>query len=188
MNTPNKLTLMRVVLIPVFMAVLYLLPDTWNYIVGAAVFIIASLTDMLDGRLARKNNQVTDLGKFLDPLADKLLVFAALFCLVDFKVISVFTAMRVVAREMMVTSLRLVAAGKDGTVIAAGKLGKLKTVFQMVAISSFFLDDILLGAIFPSLQPGSHFIAYPIWIIAIAFTVISGVDYFMKYKKFLFQK
>ena len=180
MNIPNKLTILRVAFIPAFMVALYLIPDIWGPITAAALFIIAAITDKIDGNLARRLNQITNLGKFLDPLADKLLIFSALFCLVDFKIISVFTAMVIVIREMMVMALRFLALEKNGTVIAADFLGKLKTVVQMVTVPTFLLDDIVLRLIFPQIKTGSHYLGYPVWIITLVITVVSGIDYFMK--------
>ena len=133
MNLPNKLTLMRVLLIPVFL-VLFLIPGIpCHYLLAMIVFIAASITDALDGHLARKHNLVTNFGKFLDPLADKVLVMTALACFVDNQMIGVIPFLIIMMREFMVSGLRLVAAN-SGTVIAAGFWGKLKTAFTMVTI------------------------------------------------------
>lgn len=180
MNTPNKLTLLRVILVPVFLAFLMVESIPYNFIFALLVFIGASLTDFFDGYLARKNNQVTTFGKFLDPLADKVLVIAAMICFVDLGLASAIAVIIVIAREFMVTSLRLVAAATDGTVISASVLGKIKTIIQMVAV----ITILLLLAI-------SHLTALPdfidlvsisnwlMWIAAII-TVVSGVEYVMK--------
>ena len=133
MNLPNKLTLMRVLLIPVFL-VFFLIPGIpCHYLLAMIVFIAASITDALDGHLARKHNLVTNFGKFLDPLADKVLVMTALACFVDNQMIGVIPFLIIMMREFMVSGLRLVAAN-SGTVIAAGFWGKLKTAFTMVTI------------------------------------------------------
>ena len=143
MNLPNKLTLMRVILVPVFMVV-YLCDfglGMWRYIIAAAIFAIASFTDFLDGKIARKRGLVTNLGKFLDPLADKFIVMASLLCLSFtsagegvYGILLVFATSIVIFRELAVTSMRLVAASADGSVIAAAMLGKIKTTTQMFFI------------------------------------------------------
>lgn len=191
MNLPNKLTLMRVLLIPVFL-VFFLIPGIpCHYLLAMIVFIAASITDALDGHLARKHNLVTNFGKFLDPLADKVLVMTALACFVDNQMIGVIPFLIIMMREFMVSGLRLVAAN-SGTVIAAGFWGKLKTAFTMVTIiailvylsfsgdfNSFFLAcadtiDRVCGWILTGL----------VWISA-GLTVISGWIYLRGYWKFI---
>ena len=143
MNLPNKLTILRVVMIPVFM-VLYVIKSpvilsvfgieiTWTMLLADLVFILASVTDWADGYIARKEGIVTNFGKFMDPLADKLLVTAALLCMMANGVTNLWVVMIILAREFIVTGVRLIAAS-DGKVIAAGKMGKLKTVVQMITI------------------------------------------------------
>lgn len=134
MNTPNKLTLLRVVLVPVFMAFLMINRISYNYLFALIVFSAASITDMLDGHLARKNNQITTFGKFLDPLADKVLVISAMICFIELGYASAIAVVIIVAREFMVTSIRLVALSSEGKVIAAGWLGKVKTIISMVSV------------------------------------------------------
>lgn len=139
MNLPNKLTLFRILLVPFFVVVLLLgeqIPHSW--LIAFVIFSVASYTDHLDGMLARKNGQITDFGKFMDPLADKILVVSALVCFVDLGVMPAWCVILVIAREFMVTSVRLVAAGK-GTVVAANFWGKLKTVSQITAILTVML-------------------------------------------------
>lgn len=191
MNLPNKLTLMRVLLIPVFL-VFFLIPGIpCHYLLAMIVFIAASITDALDGHLARKHNLVTNFGKFLDPLADKVLVMTALACFVDNQMIGVIPFLIIMMREFMVSGLRLVAAN-SGTVIAAGFWGKLKTAFTMVTIiailvylsfsgdfNSFSLAradtiDRVCGWILTGL----------VWISA-GLTVISGWIYLRGYWKFI---
>lgn len=133
MNLPNKLTVLRVILIPFFLLFLYADFIPYNYTLALVIFAAASLTDALDGKIARKRNLVTDFGKFLDPLADKALVVAALAVFVDFRIISAIPLIIIVIREFMVSGLRLVTAG-NGVVVAAGFWGKLKTAFTMAAI------------------------------------------------------
>jgi CDP-diacylglycerol---glycerol-3-phosphate 3-phosphatidyltransferase len=182
-NLPNRLTLARIILIPVFMAFLLLqVPKGQTLfphqdVVAAIIFILASATDGLDGYIARKRHQVTNLGKFMDPLADKLLVSAALISLVELGEINAWVAWIVLAREFAVTGLRAIAA-VDRVVISASKLGKIKTVTQVVAISAILLNDWPLSLI------GLH-IGQPLLYIAVFFTVISGLDYLLKSRKLL---
>ena len=137
MNLPNKLTVLRMIMVPFFVLAL-LWPFPHHYLVALALFGIASYTDHLDGKLARKYHQITDFGKIMDPLADKILVISALVCFVSLGLCDVWLVLLIIAREFMVTSIRLVAAGK-GTVIAANNWGKIKTVSQIVAICVILL-------------------------------------------------
>lgn len=177
MNTPNKLTLLRVVLVPLFMA-LALMEGTGYKAAALAVFIIASLTDMFDGMLARKYNMVTTFGKFADPLADKMLTSAAFLAFTCLELISPWVLMIVLFREFAVSGVRLVAAG-TGDVIAASFLGKLKTVSQMAAIIITFL---LL--IFPIPGADIYIINIAVWISTIL-TILSGWDYIWKCRSLL---
>jgi len=167
MNLPNKLTLLRVILVPVFMAVLYLgFPGaSW---VALAIFIIASFTDLLDGKIARKYNLVTDFGKFADPLADKILVTAAMLWFVEIGQMPAWALLIVVTREFGVSGLRMLA-GSKGRVIAAGWSGKVKTASTMVCIVLMFLP---IPAVVNTIC---------VWVIALT-TLYSGVEYFMKNK------
>ena len=175
MNTPNKLTILRVVLVPVFLAFMTAIPKNAAYITAAlAVFVIASVTDTLDGYLARKNGLITNFGKFMDPLADKVLTTAAYLGLLGMGRASVWAVMLILTREYMVSGVRLVAAG-NGTVIAASVWGKLKTVFQMVSIIAAFL---LMYPVCPE-ETGILITQILVWISA-TITVISGIDYLMK--------
>ena len=137
MNLPNKLTVLRMILVPFFVLAL-LWPFPHHYLIALIIFGAASYTDHLDGMLARKKNQITDFGKFMDPLADKILVISALVCFVSLGLCDVWLVLLIIAREFMVTSIRLVAAGK-GSVIAANNWGKAKTVSQIVAICVILL-------------------------------------------------
>lgn len=137
MNLPNKLTVLRMILVPFFVLAL-LWPFPHHFLIALIIFGAASYTDHLDGMLARKNNQITDFGKFMDPLADKILVISALVCFVSLGLCDVWLVLLIIAREFMVTSIRLVAAGK-GSVIAANNWGKAKTVSQIVAICVILL-------------------------------------------------
>lgn len=187
MNLPNKLTIFRIILVPIMVIIPFLgiggdflgIPISWITI--DLIFIIASLTDKLDGYLARKNNQITTFGKFLDPLADKILVLAAMVMLVEMAKLPAWIPIIVLAREFMVSGYRLVAVEKDGEVIAASKWGKLKTVTQMIAIILAFLDLNAFGACFSgNLQGvglGLNIIVTFMMIIQTIATIFSGIDY-----------
>lgn len=183
MNLPNKITLSRILLIPIFILVLSI-PFEWgeinafnlliptSHFVAAFIFIIASATDWVDGYIARKYELITNLGKFLDPLADKLLVAAALILLVELNMVPAWIVIVILSREFAVTGLRLVAAG-EGIVLAASNLGKLKTASQMIAIILLLLHN------FPF-----AYLGFPldtiILYIALILTVFSGFEYFQK--------
>lgn len=175
MNIANKLTVLRIIMVPVFMA--FLMLDILNPVyVGIALvlFSVASLTDTLDGYIARHYNMITDFGKFMDPLADKMLTTAAFLCLMHHGRASAVAVMLILAREFIVSGIRLVAAGK-GNVIAASIWGKMKTVFQMVAIIAAI---ILMFPICP--EPTAILITnILVWLSAVV-TVISGADYVIK--------
>lgn len=171
MNTPNKLTLLRMIMVPVFM--LFMLYDFIPYarVWATAVFVLAFFTDWLDGYLARKNGQVTNFGKIMDPLADKLLVTAALVCLNAAGEVSVWVTMIITAREFLVSGVRISAAS-EGNVIAASLWGKAKTMWQFIALTL----ALLIGK--------NLVIDVCIWLAA-ALTIVSGVDYLIKNKKYL---
>lgn len=143
MNLPNKITVSRILLIPIFIIVLYL-PIQHNELIALLIFILASATDGIDGHIARSRNLVTNFGKFLDPLADKLLVTAALVALVEMQRIPSWIVTLIIAREFAVTGIRLLAVG-EGRVIAASMLGKIKTVTQIIAISLLLIDNYTLN-------------------------------------------
>lgn len=173
MNLPNSLTLLRIVLIPVFV-ILLLVRIPYGDLLAAAIFSTAALTDSLDGYLARKRREVTKLGVILDPLADKLLITAALISLVELAKIPGWTAIVILGREFAVSGLRAVKA-EEGVIIPASSLGKVKTVSQIVAVLLVILQH--------SFQ---QFFAWPVglWFLylAVVITIISGIEYFMKYK------
>lgn len=168
MNLPNKLTTMRMALVPVFI-VLYLMDHHYT---AAAVFIAASLTDFLDGHLARKHNLVTNFGKIMDPLADKLLVTSALVCMVQTGVVPGWMVIVILAREFAITGLRSVAAS-EGVVIAAAWSGKIKTVTQMIAIIFLLIGN------WPFELISVPFAQIMLWI-AVIMTVYSGAEYIYK--------
>lgn len=178
MNLANRLTLARIILVPVFLLILSI-KVKYGHFIAAGVFILAASTDGLDGYVARKRNQVTKLGKFMDPLADKLLVTAALVSLVELRLVAAWVAFIIIAREFAVTGLRAVVAG-DGVVIAASWLGKIKTVSQIVAIVALIIRDFplrLLGLEFPFGQTAMG--------VAVFFTIWSGIDYFRRARHLL---
>ena len=173
MNLPNKLTVARVILIPFF--VFFLLNDSMNpYFkwVALAIFIVASLTDLLDGKIARKYNLVTDFGKFMDPLADKLLVCSAMIGLIELGRIEAWIVIVIIAREFIISGFRLIAAD-NGRVIAASYWGKFKTTFQM-----FMVILMIANLEIPAVQVLTQVIMW----IALALTIISLVDYLIKNK------
>lgn len=183
MNLPNKITVSRILLIPLFLIIM-LAPFKWGevhllgtdmpitHLVGGLIFILASTTDWIDGYLARKLNLVTNMGKFLDPLADKLLVSAALIVLVELGNAPSWIVIIIISREFAVTGLRLLLAG-EGEVVAANMLGKVKTWAQIIAISSLLLHNIIFEA------ANIPFGQIALWV-ALIFTIWSGWDYFAK--------
>lgn len=176
MNLANKLTLFRIFLIPVFL-VFIAVKIPYGTEIATALFIIAALTDKLDGYIARSRNQITNFGKFMDPLADKLLVSAALISLVEFHVIPTWIAMIIIAREFAVTGLRAIASA-EGTVLAASWWGKIKTFVQIVAIICALVNITYKVPFFNGLTKISM-------LIAVAVTILSGLDYFIKNKEFI---
>ena len=193
MNLPNKLTLLRVLMIPAFLAVLLAVPYPLGPVIAAAIYAVASATDALDGNLARKYNMVTDFGKFLDPLADKMLVISALVVLQHLKLIHPVVTVIIIARELMVTSIRLVAAS-GGKVIAAGWSGKAKTVTQMIATLLLMVEPVLLGKTefgwsLPLLGGASPettaVFGTALMYLATLLTVVSGAEYLIKNWKYV---
>ena len=202
MNTPNKLSLLRIILVPFIL--LFLLPvhigsfepsgwnqfiDSYGRIIAAILFVVASLTDLVDGKIARKYNLITNLGKFLDSLADKMLVISILIALVDLGRISSVFVIIIVIREFMVTGIRLIASNK-GVVMAAEMIGKIKTVTQMIAITFIMFEpifQIILTSCFSSISEksvntGILYIGNSFMIIAVIMTIISGMDYLIECK------
>lgn len=175
MNLPNKLTLLRVCMIPVFLLVLFLAAEPMNRYVAVAIFIVASLTDMLDGKIARKYNLVTNFGKFMDPLADKMLVMAALVSMVALKDIPAWVVVVILAREFAITGFRTLAV-EANIVIAASWWGKVKTTTQMIMI-----PVVLLQLPFA----GMDWIETVLIVLAVFFTILSGVDYLYQNRQVL---
>ena len=175
MNLPNKLTVFRILCIPVF--VIFLLADgiTYNNYIAVAIFILASLTDFLDGKIARKYNLVTNFGKFMDPLADKLLVCSAMICMIPLGKLQAWFVIIIIAREFIISGFRLVAAD-NGIVIAASYWGKFKTTFQMLMVIV-----LILNVQMPFFQILGKILTYA----ALILTVVSLIDYIVKNKDVL---
>lgn len=185
MNLPNKLSILRVIMVPLFVAVM-VIPwggyDFWFRIIAAAIFILTALTDMLDGQIARRCNLVTDFGKFIDPLADKFMVFGAMLAILyrfeELRPVFIWAALIVIFRELAVTSMRMIVANKAGIVVAAAWLGKVKTVTQIICILTILLDDV----VFPTLH---HIPSYVMIVLMTVMTLWSGIDYIKTYWKHL---
>ena len=210
MNLPNKLTVLRLFMVPLFMIVM-LIPvftdlssttDSILTLVGAFLFIAAAITDLLDGKIARREGLVTDFGKFLDPLADKFMVIGALLCVFFscstsgnsmLSTVYFFALIIVIFRELAVTSIRLIASSSKGVVIAANILGKLKTVMQIVAISSAMIEPVLwrsLALLLPAGSLPNWFFTFPpitvVTMVAMTYlTIHSGINYIVGAWKYL---
>lgn len=195
LNLANKLTLFRIILVPIMAIIPYLnlqgdffgLPYTYFWM--ELIFIVASITDKLDGYIARSRNQVTTFGKFLDPLADKILVLTAMILLVELKKMPAWIPIIVLAREFLVSGYRLLAVEKGGKVIAASIWGKLKTVTQMLAIILVMFDSNQFAECFKGTLTGAQFglniIATILLIISVIATIFSGIDYMKNGKELL---
>ncbi len=189
MNLPNKLTVLRIILMPVMVILFY-----FNlYIAAALVFVFAAFTDMLDGKIARKNNLVTVFGKFVDPLADKLINIAAIIILTSricasqdlwYGIFATVTTVVIVSREIIITSLRALAAN-EGVVIAADNLGKIKTVLQDIAIVGMFLDESPYIHMIPFVGDLIHWTSVILLFAALVLTVLSGINYFTSNKEIM---
>ena len=194
MNLPNKLTVTRLILVVVFALFAFPYPSVIeNFIDGSifdilrpdialVVYVVASITDAVDGHIARRDNLITDFGKFLDPIADKLLVSAALLALCNVSLMYLWAALIILAREFVVSGIRMLAASK-GTVIAAGKLGKLKMVFQTIAIITILVAGIVptsLWSGFEIIQSVIYIAGNIIMVVAVVLTIVSGVEYVYK--------
>ena len=182
MNLPNKLTILRLIMIPIFAVVFYLTVIPYNYLISAVIFVLAAFTDFLDGYIARKYNLVTNLGKFLDPIADKVLVSTALIIMLlpfgDTVILPFYAGAAVaviIARELIVSGFRIIAASR-GMVIAADKLGKIKTFIQDVAVVV-----LLVGAsVMPGLYSIVNIVGLALLLLATILTIISGVECIVK--------
>ena len=196
MNLANKLTIFRIILVPIIVIIPFfnISGNLWGipltYIIMDIIFIIRSSTDELDRYIARSRNQITTFGKFLDPIADKILVITAMILLVQYKGLPAWIPVIVIAREFLVSGYRLIAVEKSGKVVAASIWGKLKTATQMVAIALLFIDANPFGAIFSSNLAGATFafnlVTTVLMSISIIATIFSGIDY-LKNGKDLFK-
>lgn len=198
MNLPNKLTVLRILMVPVFVVVMMLpaslVSTTVTGIVGVVLFILASLTDMLDGKIARKYNLITDFGKLMDPLADKFMVIGALTVIVyrydSIRPFFIWALLLVVFRELAVTSLRLVASSSGGVVVAANMLGKIKTVTQIICVCTVIIEPMLyripaLANVLPEAWVAWTPLSYLTGGAMMVFTVLSGINYFRGMWKYL---
>ena len=192
MNVPNILSLIRVALVPLFVLSLLLMRDieVWGFIVPALVYVITGLTDMLDGKIARKYNLVTDFGKFIDPLADKFMVLSSMIAILlwmclrgdtALALVFVWVVLVILLRELGVTSLRLVVAGNSGIVVAASLLGKIKTVSQMVGTVAIIVEPMLILPIFTEY----HVLSYACMAVMAFTTLFSGIDYLKAYLPYI---
>ena len=190
MNLPNTLSIIRCLLVPVFVATLLLMRNAgvWGYVVPALVYGLTAFTDMLDGKIARKHNLVTDFGKFIDPLADKFMVLSSMIAILAWMflrgktvmaLIFVWVVMLILLRELGVTSIRLVVAGKSGIVVAASILGKIKTVSQMVGTAIILVEPIL-----PFFSE-NNILTYVAMAVRSFTTVFSGIDYLKAYMPYI---
>lgn len=199
MNLPNKLTITRLVLVLVFALFAFPYPAVVEELVDGTIFdivrpyialvvyIVASITDAVDGHIARRDNLITDFGKFLDPIADKLLVSAALLALCNVSIMYLWATLIILAREFVVSGIRMLAASK-GNVIAAGKLGKLKMIFQTIAIITLFVAGIVptnLWSGFELIQSIIYILGNIIMVAAVVLTIVSGVEYVYKNRELL---
>lgn len=190
MNLPNTLSLIRVCLVPAFVAALLFMRniEIWGFIVPAVIYIITGLTDMLDGKIARKYNLVTDFGKFIDPLADKFMVLSSMIAILVWMIllgnttlalVFVWVVLVILLRELGVTSLRLVVAGKSGIVVAASMLGKIKTVSQMVGTVIIIVEPTI------PFFCENHILSYVSMAIMAFTTLFSGIDYLKAYLPYI---
>ena len=187
MNLPNKLSLLRIILVPV-MAIVFLLDFAYAPLIAVAIFIIAALTDFFDGRIARKYNMVTDLGKLLDPIADKMLVLFALFLIVDAKLIpfgyGAFCGGIIIGRELLISGVRQIAAGK-GLIIQANMYGKVKTFVQDIALPITMLlkmQEVIVSGISQTFFDVYQIVCWSLLGVATLLTIISGIIYLVQNK------
>lgn len=181
MNLPNKLTIFRVILIPFFLVALMVPGIPAGKWIAVAIFIIASLTDFFDGRIARKQNLVTDFGKFMDPLADKLLVCSAMIALIELQRIPAWVVIVIIAREFVISGFRLIASD-NGIVIAASYWGKFKTTFQMLMVILLIVN---LSENFPAAAMGITIAEQILIYVSLLLTIISLIDYLVKNRSVL---
>ncbi len=190
MNVPNMLSLLRCLLVPVFVVSLLFMPGKTllGCIIPAVIYVLTGLTDMLDGKIARKYNLITDFGKFIDPLADKFMVLGSMFAILvrmmldgetTLALVFVWVALIILLRELGVTSIRLVVAGKEGIVVAASMLGKIKTVSQMVGTVIIIVEPII------PFFCENHILSYVSMAVMTFTTLFSGIDYLKAYMPYI---
>ncbi len=195
MNLPNKLTILRMCLVPFFIFFALMQNISGNWLIAGIIFIVAAITDYLDGAIARKYNIVTDFGKFMDPLADKVMVVSALIVLIPTQIVHPVVVIIIIAREFAVNGIRMLAASSDGNVIAANWWGKVKTVLQIVAVILAFLvlhlDSVVISPLasstysFPMYYTVLVIVSYYLfWAVGI-FTAISGIVYIKQNKQYI---
>ena len=189
MNLPNKLSVLRMIMVPIFVIVMMIVPDPWGSIIGVSLFIIASITDMLDGKIARKYNLITDFGKFIDPLADKFMVIGALLVILykydSIRPFFIWAVIIVIFRELAVTSIRLVASNASGVVIAANNLGKIKTCTQIACVCATIIEPLIYSACGLGKMLVYLPLTYLTTALMIIFTLWSGINYIVSYWKYL---
>lgn len=191
LNLPNKLTILRIIMVPLFMIfILYPIGGALiAHIAAAVLFLLTALTDLVDGKIARGRNMVTNFGKFLDPLADKFMIFSALLAIcasdmyVHIRTVFVWVSALIIFRELAVTSIRLVASGAKNVVIAASWLGKLKTTFQCIAVMVIILEPVLINTFIPEYD--LYILSWLGVALMTLFTVWSGVDYIKTYWQYI---
>ena len=192
LNVPNTLSLIRIALVPAFVITLLFMRDVaiWGLIVPAIVYALTAFTDMLDGKIARKYNLVTDFGKFIDPLADKFMVLSSMIAILlwmclrgdtALALVFVWVVLVILLRELGVTSLRLVVAGNSGIVVAASLLGKIKTVSQMVGTVAIIVEPMLILPVFTEY----HVLSYACMAVMAFTTLFSGIDYLKAYLPYI---
>lgn len=196
LNLPNKLTVLRMCMVPVFVVIMMVSNAVWANIVGLVLFVTASLTDMLDGKIARKNNLVTDFGKFMDPLADKFMVIGAMLVILYkamtfgesslFNTLFFWAVLVVIFRELAVTSIRLVVSGSSGIVVAANMLGKIKTCTQIACVVVCIAEPVLYANV-PALAKLAWTLPASLvtTLLMLFFTLWSGINYIVSYWKYL---
>ncbi|NLL91987.1 MAG: CDP-diacylglycerol--glycerol-3-phosphate 3-phosphatidyltransferase [Ruminococcaceae bacterium] len=189
MNTANKFTLARIILVPLFLLFIYLDAIPYNYFWAALIFIVASITDLIDGHIARKNKIVTNFGKFLDPIADKILVISALICFIDLNFAHSVSVIIVITREFIVSGIRLLSLSVGGVAVSANWWGKVKTVLQMIGIIAVLIayefgKTVLSNGTFTELVAKVSNIY--MWALAV-YTLVSGMTYVIQNKEIIFK-
>ena len=190
MNLANKLTIMRIILIPLFLVFILVKDIPYGSLIALLIFVLASITDKVDGYIARSRNQITNFGKFMDPLADKMLVISALIALVECGLIPSWMVIVIIAREFAISGLRMLAAS-EGLIVAASWWGKIKTVIQIAATMALLLrlNDDQIGFVKEFFESNGvligfiNYVPMTLMVLSVIATVVSGIDYFIKNRK-----